>query len=162
MREKILIIDNDDAAIQTITHLNGVLNLGTLVIHSWGKSSNLIEENNLMAVFVNIDLEVINLSDLLKRFPQTRKSGDEFIVPVYFLYSKIFSRKYKIIKELPHAGEVKKPIDIALIFNILKSLINLDERIEYDENTYRQKVKAFKNYLGKTEKFLKQLEAIME
>ncbi len=161
MKEKILIIDNDDAAIQTIGQLARVFNIETMVMHNWGKALNLLEHERIIAVFVNVELEMINLQMLIKKFFQTEgEQGSK--IPVYFLYSRLFGKNYQRARHLPHAGELKKPIDVRTFIDVLNKLVKLEDKIDYKEREYRDKMKKFTEYEKELGGFLQKLRAIME
>ncbi len=161
MKEKLLIIDNDDTAIQTIGQLARVFNIDTVVMHTWGKALNLLEDEKIAAVFVNVELEMINLEMLIRKFYQSEgQSGRK--VPVYFLYSRLFGKRYQKAKHLPHAGELKKPVAVRSFVELLNQLVKLEDRIEYREKEYREKMDKFRGYEADLKLLLQKLQPVME
>ncbi len=161
MKKKILILDNDEPTIRTITHLAQALNLNTLVIHNWGKSLNLVQNENILVVFLNVELGIVNIPSFLKHFPQNKKDGNTAFVPVYFLFNKLFSPRFQDAKKYAHAGDLKKPVKIEHLVEILERLIDVDRFVKYQEEEYRRRWNAIKDYGQKTREFMQQLEAIL-
>ncbi len=162
MKNKILIIDNDEVTIQVISHLANALNLQSLVMHNWGKSLNFKDKEGLLAVFVNVELSFVDLQILLKDFPQNGDAEQKDKVAVYYLYSKSFNRLYQAAKKFPCAGELKKPIKGEALFDCLKDLIDLEEFIDYNEREYRDKLRDYKEYLTESLALIKKLETYFE
>ncbi len=160
MQNKVLVIDNDEGTIQTISQLVNALNLESLVMHNWGKSLNFLEKEKLLAVFVNVEMSNVDLAELLRLFPQDGKDGNR--VSVFYLYSKSFNRLYLAAKKFPHAGELKKPVKGEDIFRLLNAIINLEEFISYNEYQYRKRLNQFKLALSETVSLLQKLETYIE
>ncbi len=160
MKEKLLIIDNDDTAIQTIGQLARIFNIDTVVMHNWGKSLNLLEDEKIIAVFVNVELEMINLDVLLRKFNSPEENTEK--IPVFFLYSRLFGKAYQKAKHLAHAGELKKPVDVRLFIELLNRLVKLEDKIDYKEKAYRDKLKKFKTYEKEMGFLMQKLQEIME
>ncbi len=161
MNKKILILDNDDTTIRLITHLGRTLNADTLVIHNWGKSLNLVRDEELLVVFLNVELGIVNIPSFLKHFPQVKRDEKDHIIPVYFLFNKLFSPQFQAAKSYPHAGDLKKPLKLERLVEILSELINVDHSLEYTEQKYRNKWEEVKAYLDRTQEFMRQLESIL-
>lgn len=161
MSKKILVLDNDDATIRIITHLGRALKLDTLVIHNWGKSLNLVQDEDILLVFFNVELGIVNIPSFLKYFPQDKKGEEEAIVPVYFLFNKLFSPQFQAAKKYNHAGDLKKPVKLEVLVEIFSRVIDVDESLDYTEKYYRNKWEGVKRYLEKTQEFMHQLESIL-
>jgi CheY-like chemotaxis protein len=161
MNKKVLILDNDDATIRLIQHLSRALNLDTLAIHNWGKSVNLIQGKDVLVVFLNVELGIVNIPSFLIYFPQEKKDDHDTIVPVYFLFTKLFSRQFQAAKTYPHAGELKKPVKLESLVEIFNGLLNIDEVLDYNEQKYRDKWGGINAYLNKAKEFMRQLETIL-
>lgn len=162
MNRKILILDNDDATIRVITHLGRALKLDTLVIHNWGKSLNLVQNEDILLVFLNVELGIVNIPSFLKYFPQEKKDENQTIVPVYFLFNKYYSPQLQAAKKYVHAGDLKKPVKLEVLVEILNGLIDVEKSLDYSEKYYRNKWGGVKAYLEKTQEFMRQLESILE
>ncbi len=161
MNKKILILDNDEPSVRIITHVARALNLDTLVIHNWGKSLNLVQDENILIVFLNVELGIVNIPSFLRHFPQNREDGERHFIPVYFLFNKLFSPRFQEAKKYAHAGDLKKPLKIERLVEILDGLIDVERVLRYRENEYRDKWRNIKDYSQKTKEFMQQLESIL-
>ena len=159
MAQKILLIDNDEHTFQLFMQVAAALNIEYLIMHNWGRSVHLPEKKNIKAVFVNVELNFIDLQLIWKEF---MPKDAEIKIPIFFLFSRTFCKSYQAAKRLPHNGELKKPLKAEELFEALNSCINLETLIDYPEEKFKDKIKDFRAYLSATRVLINKLETYFE
>ncbi len=159
MEQKILLIDNDESTIQLFMQVAAALNIDYLILHNWSRTVKLPDKKSIKAVFINVELNFLDLSQLWKEFMSEQS---ETSIPIFLLFSRTFSKCYLAAKKLPHSGEIKKPLKAEELFEVLSTCINLEQMIEYPEDRYRQKLVELKNYRVATSELINKLEAYFD
>lgn len=160
MAAKILIVDNDESALQLFIQVAGALNIEYQILYNWSRTTAIDNKNEIKAIFVNVELNFFDLQSLMRQF--WNQNQNEKQVPVFYLFSKSFNKNYLAAKRFPHAGELKKPIKAEELFEALNSCLDLEKRIEYPEGSYRQKIQQFHAYYAVTKELINKLEAYFE
>jgi len=159
MAARILIIDNEECTLQLFMQVAGALNIEYQILYNWGRTTSIINKNEIKAIFVNVELNFIDLQLMMKHFEE---QNPENRIPVFFLFSKSFNKNYLAARRYPHAGELKKPLKAQEIFEALNTCFDLEKHIEYPEENYRKKLQMFKAYYATTTELINKLEAYFE
>ncbi len=160
MAAKILVIENEESTLQVFHQLSGALNIDLQILYNWGRNTKVENRNEIDALFVNVELNFIDLRLLNQQF--LNPNNNEKQIPVFFLFSKSFNKKYLAAAKLPHKGELKKPIKAEDLFYALDSCLDLEKQLDYPERNYRDKLQQFRAYYAVTKELINKLEAYFE
>ncbi len=159
MAEKILIIENEESTLQIFIQFLHTLNIKYQILHNFTKDTVLKDKSNIKAIFINVELNFIDLKKFMQEFLQPDLKTS---IPIFFLYSRQFNKSFLAAKRFPHEGEIKKPVKAEDLLEVLKCCFDLEKQIEYPEKVFRDKLKGFQEYESKTEELIGKLEAYFE
>ncbi len=151
MAKKILIVEKDTSTINSLTWFFSSLEYETIVTHKWPHS---IAEDEIIAVFVNVELPGVQTEELLKSFAQ-----DDHVqrIPLFFIFERSYAPRFLAAQPLPHAAQFKKPIRLNELLSVLKHHlhceINLGRRY-----TDQQIIAEFKDFMSNFKEWLDKLE----
>lgn len=144
---KVLIIDKDIHTINPLTIFLSTLDLETVVVHNWPSQVKSLELEKPELVFVNVELPTVHIDKVFESFKNS--------IPVIYFYSRTFDPMYLKAKEFPYSGDLKKPIRLDEVYELLEKFMRLNTlpgRVsDYHSRLLEYKVfrKEFSDWVGK-------------
>lgn len=159
MSKKIIIIEKDSAIVKVLTGLVEALNYDAQIVYNWKLTADLkIEE--VEAVFIDIEMPIIRVDDVVKTFVDTSANGSQLRVPVFFLYTKQESEYYKKWTTLPHTEAIRKPFQLEDIYEHMKDHMDISDEFVYD-HPEKIKLGEFTEYSTDFREWLQKFESII-
>ncbi len=153
-KSKILILDNDTQAINSISQLLTILSFETAVLHNWSGKMKAVALEDMAAIFINIELPTIRTESLVR---EVEAFGKDKIV-LFFLYARTFAPAVRKCLQLPHAGSIKKPVKIEDLYYLLEQNLRFPQISKKSTELqnrligYQQRFDAASNWFTKFEK----------
>jgi hypothetical protein len=141
---RILILDKDTVSSQAISRLARAMNLEPLVLLNWDVENYRVQFSETVAVFVNIEMPSLPVAEIEDYFNGPEASFEREI-PLVFLFAREYSQLYDRNSEIPHFGELKKPVDLERVFHILDPIVTETE-ILHENLIAESKLSLFEEY----------------
>ncbi len=138
----ILIIEKESYTANAISRLVQALNFKPVII--FRLDSLTINREKVAAIFLNIEIPILNIKRVLSEFMDQEKSG-KLLVPVFFLYSREDSDSFKESIELPHTAAIKKPFTLERIYSLLEKHVEF-ERDQTVHAVFKDNLEGFWNF----------------
>ncbi len=159
IKKKVLIIEKDTATINQLSRLLVALRLEPIVLYNWSSVSRLPMKDEIIAVFVAVEIQNINVREIVDEF--RNEANPQLEPPVFYLYLSEFSEMYKKAVRIPHRGELKKLIRLDDLYNMLSQNIDL-AAIPYDELTSSEILPRYESYHSSLQEWLNRLAEMLK
>ncbi len=158
--KRILIIERESAVITPIKKAVESLNLHPTVFLTWNLALKTIPLNEVVAVFINVEMLRIEISEIVNYFNKNHKTNN-YEIPVYFMFSQKRMDIFSKIKNVKHAGELSKPFKLEEIYYLLeKSLALLNLELEQYDLYFN--IKKFEDYSSELGNWLENIKVLMK
>ncbi len=154
---KILLIENDIQTITAVSTLVTMLGHETLIIHNWPSHVKALETERPLAVIVNVEMATVRIEKIFESFPQ----GLPQSVPVFYLYNRTFAPNVVKAQKFPHAGGIKKPIQLEILYELLGKEIDFKTNPSFD-TSYQAKLHTYKNVEAGFTEWIGQLNVLLK
>ncbi len=145
--KKILVIEREFNTVNSITSFCEALGIETVVVHNWPSKVKSLKPNDLLLIFINVEMRSVHIDKLFETFEQ----GGEESVPIVYLYSRTYDPRFVKAKEYPYFADIKKPIPLNEVFSILSSRIDLESFLPKDVDAHTRLTEYKKFYKDMTE-----------
>lgn len=161
MQKKILILDKDSNTVNALSRLIVALDYEAILVYNWQVSQKNIKMDQVQAVFIDIEIPMIKVDEVVSVFLMDAKTNYNLTIPIFFLYTKRNSKYYNKWINLPHTEAIRKPIRLAELYDLLNTYLPLqqDKRLQESELI---KLQEFQNFSIEFHSWLNRFGAVLE
>jgi len=157
MKSKILIIDIDVQTINSLTSFLTAINLQPIVVHKWPTHIKSLREEELAAIFVDVDLPSVHLDKLFEQFENGLNNND---FQMFFLYTRTYSPRFQKAGALSHSASFKKPVMLEDIYQAMQKFLPIDG-LPAQKSDFHATLFEYKNFSSEFKEWLQMFGSVM-
>jgi len=157
MKSKILIIDIDIQRINSLSAFLTAINMEPVVVHKWPTQLKTLREEEVAAIFVDVELPSVHLDKLYEKYSNGISSNE---IRIFFLYMRSFAPRYQQAVKLPHTGSFKKPVMLEDIYQALHKFLPIDG-LSSKKTDFHSALFEYKNFSNEFKEWLQMFGTVM-
>jgi CheY-like chemotaxis protein len=154
--KKVLILEQDKETAETIDRLLKVFHITAEVTPSHPAAIQSYSSNELMAIFMDVEMPTISVHGMLADFDDISKTKGQKRPPIIFLCSKSEVVQQLHLKTIPGSVVLEKPVSIANLHRILDALKVVSFHFDSFE-VIEGKISHFSDFLVASRSWLQQV-----